>query len=247
MPLVCDGDNEKALAVIRKRARRLHCKTITISSKMCHLSKITSDGIDFLLCNSYDKYKAQSWSIPFYAPCQMVNAALAITGFRELFGTSDEADAQIRKGLADTRWPGRMQEVLPEVYVDGGHNEAGMDAFVRAVQLLCKEDPYPPMLLFSMASDKDHEAAARILSGKVRWASVTVVPMQSKRGQDVSVLADAFACCGCSVVNKGTAAADTFDLLRKEKKEGQKLFVCGSFYLIGELFAHLKGEEHDRL
>ena len=38
-----------------------------------------------------------------------------------------------REALAQVKWQGRMEEILPSVYVDGAHNVSAIDAFVKSV------------------------------------------------------------------------------------------------------------------
>ena len=59
---------------------------------------------------------------------------------------------QIEEGLRETFWEGRMEEILPGVYVDGAHNEDGIRAFTRSVEEDgCIGKRY---LLFSAVNDK---------------------------------------------------------------------------------------------
>ena len=51
-------------------------------------------------------------------------------------------------------WPGRMQEIAPEIYFDGAHNTSGIGMFTEAVKRLTAADSYRPLLLFSMVKRK---------------------------------------------------------------------------------------------
>ena len=81
------------------------------------------------------------------APYQAQNAALAVAAMQSR-GLLE--DAVLPTGVLASRWPGRMQEVRPGIYLDGAHNPAGISAFLDAVKQIVREDPYPPLLLFSM-------------------------------------------------------------------------------------------------
>ena len=35
------------------------------------------------------------------------------------------------KGLKNTFWPGRMEQVRPGIYLDGAHNPGGIEAFIQ--------------------------------------------------------------------------------------------------------------------
>ncbi len=89
------------------------------------------------------------FDIPFIARYQVMNAALAVKTIQVLedqIPVSLEALKE-RRGMAKTRWQGRMETVLPGVIVDGAHNEDGVEKFVETAEHFQKE--YPLTLLFS--------------------------------------------------------------------------------------------------
>ena len=59
-------------------------------------------------------------SVPFAAPYQAVNALLAIRA-AECSGLPISREA-VEHGIRNARWPARMEEILPRVYLDGAHN-----------------------------------------------------------------------------------------------------------------------------
>ena len=58
-----------------------------------------------------------------------------------------------REALAQVKWQGRMEEILPSVYVDGAHNVSAIDAFVKSVP----ETAEGNIFLFSAVKDKEYE------------------------------------------------------------------------------------------
>ena len=55
----------------------------------------------------------------------MENCTLAVRAIQALGACGGIGPEQIRKGVADCFWAGRMEEVLPEVYVDGAAAHTG--------------------------------------------------------------------------------------------------------------------------
>ncbi|HRI88786.1 MAG TPA: folylpolyglutamate synthase/dihydrofolate synthase family protein [Candidatus Hydrogenedentes bacterium] len=83
---------------------------------------------------------------------QVENAALAVAALeqvRDRFPAVSEA--AIIQGLADARWPCRLERVLddPPVYIDVAHNPAGIARLVECMP--------PCTVVFSASADKDGE------------------------------------------------------------------------------------------
>src|SRR5262249_46289361 len=93
------------------------------------------------------------------------NAAGAVTPARLLGeGGIRVTDGGISRGLATTRWPGRLEEVpgSPPLLLDGAHNEDGVAALVAALDA----PPWtgrPMHLLLGAVSDKRIDPMLRIL------------------------------------------------------------------------------------
>ncbi|MCD8108563.1 MAG: bifunctional folylpolyglutamate synthase/dihydrofolate synthase [Clostridiales bacterium] len=132
---------------------------------------------------------ARVWNVPGYAHWQAQNAALAVTAMRLLRLMPDDL---IQQGLSAAVWPGRMQEVQPGIWFDGAHNPSGIAAFAQTVQRLTAEDPYPPLLVFSMVREKDIRTAVRLLTDEISWAAIAVAAVPGERGVPPETLAELF-------------------------------------------------------
>ena len=53
-----------------------------------------------------------------------------------------------RTALARVKWAGRMEEILPKVYVDGAHNVSAIQAFARSVP----KNPDGNIILFNISN-----------------------------------------------------------------------------------------------
>ncbi len=233
VPVVFDANCTEAVPVIGKRAELLGCRAVGIDAGMCKIREIKNKFIDFSLCTEYDK--GTSWQIPSVCTYQAMNGALAVTALRLLPKTWNLADEVIRQGLKKAVWPGRMEEVLPEIYLDGAHNTAGIREFLRTVKALCKEDDYKPMLLFSIVKEKDYHQVIRMLMKEQEWELVAVSTMPNLRGIPAETLKQLFETDTGVSVKAVVDYREAFRLLQKKKKDGQKLFCTGSLYFAGAL------------
>lgn len=203
------------------------------------------------------------WGVSFAAPYQAMNAALAVKVLEilEIEGVNAEV---CRKALASVHWTGRMQQVAPNVWVDGAHNPGGIRAFIQAVKaqngLAVQEkqsaqqpdqgeqnaaDMHPQIqLLFAAVSDKDYHEMIRLLCTELSPERVTVVQLKSERGLQADALARQFEDAGCSHVTAFDSTKDALKHVLSEKKEGDHLYMVGSLYLIGEILEDLKLQLH---
>ena len=203
------------------------------------------------------------WGVSFAAPYQAMNAALAVKVLEilEIEGVNAEV---CRKALASVHWTGRMQQVAPDVWVDGAHNPGGIRAFIQAVKaqngLAVQEkqsaqqpdqgeqnaaDMHPQIqLLFAAVSDKDYHEMIRLLCTELSPERVTVVQLKSERGLQADALARQFEDAGCSHVTAFDSTKDALKHVLSEKKEGDHLYMVGSLYLIGEILDDLKLQLH---
>lgn len=115
----------------------------------------------------YSKYYG---TIPLQLHTQAVyqtdNISLALAGLDALIGQGlVPVQALDAKGIADVvshiQWEGRMEEILPDVYLDGAHNPNGIEAFIQSV----REDGCDGnrILIFSAVSDKNYREMLHML------------------------------------------------------------------------------------
>ena len=212
VPVVYDNNDQAAGAVIAAAAKRLGSAAYGLTAE--------------------DSYRGVS----FAAPYQAMNAALAV----KVLNVLDVAGvtAQVcKKALASVHWTGRMQQVAPNVWVDGAHNPGGIRAFIQAVKA---QNSGNIRLLFAAVSDKDYHEMIRLLCTELAPESVTVVQLKSERGIQVDSLAKQFEEAGCSQVTAFDSTKDALEHVLSEKKEEDRLYMVGSLYLIGEILEDLK-------
>lgn len=236
IPVVYDASSVEACRVIESYARRQECLTYPVSSDKVKILLITGKKIAFFYDSGYDG-NATKFEIPFGAPYQVQNAAVALQAAICLAEREGIPSDAMCRGLAEVKWKGRMQQIGTEVYLDGAHNPDGIDRFLEAVGQITRE---PGILLFSMVKEKDIVYAAEHLLRRGNWEEVILTSVPGTRGTDSGVLRAIFEQAAqksgltvkITVIEEiGQAYAHALTV----KEPGQILFCAGSLYLIGAL------------
>lgn len=246
-----DGDAD-ASAVICCKASELGAPQIPVSKKDYTFLGFRKKYIDFSLRSEY--YNYISLTLHTIARYQMENAALAVRAVEVLFRSTDTEEnggrlcagagcptvEEIRRGILGCFWQGRMEEVLPEVYVDGAHNDDGIRAFLDTVE----QDGCTGgrRLLFGVAADKDcrHMIQRVITSGL--FDHIAFTHMRTARYLSMEEFRDLLA----AYPGHYTMYTEADTALREqlgEKRPGERLYIAGSLYLVGEIKESL---DHDQ-
>ena len=174
-------------------------------------------------------------AVPFEARYQARNAMLAVRTLEILRGTGITADdGAVRRGIRATRWPGRMEQAAPALYLDGAHNPGGIAAFLEAVRDVTGRREKEPYLLFAAVADKDYRSMAEAICREIPWRGIGIARMKNSRGLDTEKLAGIFRDFADCPVWEYEDAGTALHEMRKAAGE-QLLFCAGSLYLIGEL------------
>ncbi len=230
VPVVYDASCPESAEVIRRRAEELRVPAYPITPKMYKISKTTKKHIDFSIDSGY--YDDIRLSISSVAEYQVKNAAEAVTAIRVIDREGAFTDEVIRKGVEEMRWQGRMETVLPGVIIDGAHNEAGVEEFVKTARRL--EADYPVTLLFAAVGDKDYRHMIETICRELRLERVIVTEVGGYRSVDVKVPEELFRQFGAKKVTAIPDVEEAFDEALREQGDGI-LFCVGSLYLVGNI------------
>lgn len=230
VPVVYDASCPESAEVIRRRAEELRAPAYPITPKMYKISKTTKKHIDFSIDSGY--YDDIRLSISSVAEYQVKNAAEAVTAIRVIDREGAFTDEVIRKGVEEMRWQGRMETVLPGVIIDGAHNEAGVEEFVKTARRL--EADYPVTLLFAAVGDKDYRHMIETICRELRLERVIVTEVGGYRSVDVKVPEELFRQFGAKKVTAIPDVEEAFDEALREQGDGI-LFCVGSLYLVGNI------------
>jgi dihydrofolate synthase/folylpolyglutamate synthase len=198
------------------------------------LNKITNKSIDFSLHTRY--YGYVGLKIATIAGYQMENASLAVRAIEVLDEASTISKDMIVNGISKAFWQGRMEEVLPDVYLDGAHNEDGIRAFLDTVE----NDGYDGgrLLLFGAVADKDidHMILRIVRSGLFEKAAI--VHLKTGRAADTDRLAELFSEDGFmeyDIYEDSGKALKSLLRIQQEADGHRRIYIAGSLYLVGEI------------
>ena len=247
VPVVFDANDQIVSDVIRKRALEQdapyfetdrHCYQITGSEN--NGFQVEMKGI------KGDVYQVM---IPSPARYQVMNALLALRAVEVsgLLGDMrlNKAREQIRTGFLKMRWPARMEEVQPDVFLDGAHNPGGMEEFVKTGSELCADRKKRANLLFSAVSDKNYHEMIRLIAASLPLDEVAVTHIDSDRGIKTETALHEFEeVTHCEITGYQNTEDALLSMLHKQD-EDHLLFCVGSLYLMGEIKAVLRRIKHD--
>lgn len=245
VPVVFDAFDPKVAAIIKERAEELHCPIHPVTKKN-YMFLSRSQKSTRITVRSCDGGQLVV-DVPSVAEYQLMNVAVAVKALGVLkkkehyWVTSEDVSTGIRRSY----WPGRMEQVLPGVYLDGAHNVGGMNALVKTILQLQQETGKQIHLLFAVVSDKEYQKMIQSVCQGLPIKSVSVAHMITERGLDTEVLVQEFQkVLDCPVTGFQTAE-EALEHLLAVKEEGDLAFCVGSLYLIGEIKQILRRKEHD--
>ncbi|MDO4296640.1 MAG: Mur ligase family protein [bacterium] len=234
VPLVFAAHPKQVNTVIRARAESLGCPFFAVKESDWQVERLCceSDSLSLRLFGNF----CQLSTVAMY---QAENAALAFQAARQLFQGRREfgsLDTRILSSLERTRWEGRMEQVLPHVYLDGAHNEDGILALTRTLHRMYEETERRMVLLFAAASDKEHEKMVKELCQALPLAAVLVVRYDSERALSTEELRREFSRYSDCLFESYFDLREAF-LRGLSLRQDGILVAAGSLYLVGELKA----------
>lgn len=167
---------------------------------------------------------------------QKRNAALALAALRALphFLASE---AEIAKGLAEVKWPGRFEEIAPQVIMDGAHNPPAIRVLVDS----WKEayGAQKARCIYAGSADKALDEVLELLSPIVEeWI---LPPVQSPRILSPADMAQKVRALSAAPITLPESLQQALTPLPPHT------LICGSFFLLGEAKAILQSHADYRL
>lgn len=237
VPIIFDGTDEEASEVIMKRALEAHARCRKLTKNAYEIREITKKHIAFSRSSAYDKDVL--WSINGCGIYQPMNVSLALEAMECVLDDREKDYEMWQKAVASVTWEGRMEEILPGIFLDGAHNPGAIRVFADTLKALKETEA---VILFSAVADKEYGTMIEILCREVPAKQYIITEIEDGRKVSARELAEVFSrytnreVCICPDVKKAflTAAA---------KKGNGKLFCVGSLYLIGEIRRMIKEKE----
>lgn len=234
IPVVFDGNDADASAVIRKAAEEKYSPYRMVSRECYETAERTGSGMTVLIKSG--PLAGTGLRIPMAAAYQADNGVLALTAYMELMKGREGALDTALAGIEKTRWAGRMDEVLPGVYFDGAHNpDAIMRLAETASRIPCEGKK---ILLFSAVKDKAIRVMAQMLCEPGLFDEIVLTHIDNPRAASVKELEEIFDACGktCKTIEDNREA---FRYALGRKAAHDRLFCAGSLYLVGRLMEYV--------
>jgi dihydrofolate synthase/folylpolyglutamate synthase len=132
-------------------------------------------------------------------------------------------------------WMGRMDEIRPDVYIDGAHNEDGIEAFVQSLKAYASVNGDKCVVVFSAVKDKEYGKMIQMLCGLKFVTDFIITHIPGERGANLEELKALFKMY-CEGEKNIFTYEDIGDAVResiKLKGEGGRVYIVGSLYLAG--------------
>ena len=171
----------------------------------------------------------------FEGSYQMENAALALLGWKVLAAQAGYPfdPWACASGLKTAFWPGRLHLVSrnPLVMLDGAHNTQAMTALKASLDALGIR---PGTIVFSCLGDKDVVGMSAVLEDM--GAETLLIPSigENPRAMPARELV-------LRLGGRASVLEDAAGYLRGLKKDNGPVLVCGSLYLLGEIYRAFPG------
>ena len=230
VPVVYDAAKEEVSRVVEQKAEKMGAPSWPVHDENITKLLNTDKTVDFSYSSRYYGYIGMT--VHNAAAYQARNAVLALQAL-EVLDTGHEISREaLQQGISNMRWPGRMEEVLPDVYLDGAHNVEGVCGFAETVRVF--QERGPKVLLFSAVKEKQYPQMIQTIIEADLFDSYVITQINSGRGVPSDELKRIFEERTSKKVTAEPDIERAFQADVKQKGDGM-LFCAGSLYLVGEL------------
>jgi len=234
--VVSSAERPEARAVIGRRCGELDARLLEVDDSWRIVRMDHVDGRYRALVSPSRSDSTLTIEPPLPGRFQIRNALTAATAARLLaergFQISDEA---IARGIAEARWPGRLERLSkrPVVYLDGTHNPAGARELLNFWQENFAGRRI--ILVYGAMRDKAVDEIAGILFA--RADTVILTQPRQPRAVSASVLEELTG----HLAAHSLVLSDPFEALERALEiatPDDAVFATGSLYLVGDLRAY---------
>lgn len=236
VPALTGETDAEPLGVLREAAHARGAPLTVLAAADVRITGGDLTGMRLRLANS--PWSQRDLVTPLLGAHQATNTALAVRALDLLPRDLRPADTEVEAGVADVRWPGRLQveRVADRTWVfDVAHNVAGVQALAGALAALPL--PHPRVLLVGVLGDKDWRNMLRPLYAVADAAILTQPPTApgDRAWDPEAVLAEVHD-------PRATAIPDfvrAMDVAASRAGSGGCVIVTGSFHTVGDALAAL--------
>lgn len=226
--------------VIEEAAEKLGIPCKKIGKNAFKILEIRNKYIAFSCINAY--YEDIIWLLHNTGIYQPENACLALEVMRYLFGEEGRL-SDWQTALKQVVWPGRMEEILPEIYIDGAHNISAVERFAESVSVSDTEANRGKMILFSAVQEKDYREMISCLCKCVDADVYVVTQITDKRAEEAVKLADIFRGYTDRPVVEKASFCDAWKYILENQKD-RTVYCLGSLYLAG-MIKEISGKQKE--
>ncbi len=233
VPLIYYDFDSRVSEIMETTALRQGSVTYPVRKAQINNVKIHEKDIDFCMFYEYDScvcLRQEEFRIPTVAVYQTINSTIAVKASGYLLQKEWKVET-VKDVLAGTFWEGRMEEVLPDFYVDGAHNEDGVEAFLEGLNAVNEKDA---ILLFGVNGDKDYEPMIKRMAESGHFNRIVVTKLAGARSANPSELAEQFRQYTDSDIIVMYSVKDAVGKSRS-LTSGGRIYAVGSLYLVGEI------------
>ena len=240
VPVISGCRAREAKRVIRAHASLLAAPLVEID-RDCRIHVVDERGAAVTIDLETPERSYRHLPLPLAGLHQAWNAAMAVAGV-EALEAFPVSVAGVRRGIARTRWPGRLDEyhARRRTLLEGAHNEEGARALRNHV-MRCENCEIH--LVFGALYDKDVRKMGGLLFPLAR--SIHLTPVANSRSADPAAIAAAqprFRARMRSHPNARAALRAAWD----ECPDDGLVVVTGSLYLVGELLPLIRSQGSHR-
>lgn len=218
-PLITHERKSSCLAVFAKACEERQAAMTLV--KDAEQIEVESDALSF-------RYEGHRYRISTKALYQIDNACNAVETIRYLQSIGIAVYEQaIQDGLWNSRWKGRFEKVheAPDVYVDGAHNEHGVQALKATLQTMHE----PLTIVFAALKDKETDAMLRMLLDVTEDVIVTEFDFyRVKAARDIAADFPVEIIC------------DWHEAIEQALTRGHTVIITGSLYFISDVRHYFK-------
>ena len=238
-PVVFADTREETTQVFLEKAKDLSCECYPVSKSHYTLLNFKNKSIDFSYVSRYD-YNVKI-HLNTLAKYQVENCALALRAIEVLDVDREISPKVLAQGVEQTFWPGRMEEVLPEIFVDGAHNADGVRAFLETVS----EDAFggKRSLMFSVVSDKDYAQMLRKIAQSGLFHKIYLVQMGNYRATSLEEMKRHLPKSYEGEVLFYNSVKEAFEAVKEKKRKDERVYIVGSLYLVGEIKEYVNDDK----
>lgn len=243
IPVVYVDKRSESSVVIEGIAKEKGADCHKVSKNVYEINEIRKKCIDFSVCSRY--YDNVRLVVETVAVYQVENAAIAVSALEVLKNKEQLClitQETIQNGIRKMRWPGRMEEILPQVFIDGAHNEDGVEAFLESVRASWQqEEKKRCFLIFSAVNDKKYDKMIEMLTELSCVTDFCITRIPGQRGVRIDELERQFRNYTNQDIHVFEEIGDAFHYCMLQKGEKDVVYIVGSLYLAGLIEDLVKG------